>query len=89
VQGSGWSILAWDSIGQKLVIVQLYDQQSNIALGLVPIVVLDLWEHAYYLDYKNVRADYVTAWWNIVNWADAAARLARARTQTAGLIVAV
>jgi len=89
VQGSGWSILAWDSIGQKLVIVQLYDQQSNIALGLVPIVVLDLWEHAYYLDYKNVRADYVKAWWNIVNWADAAARLARARTQTAGLIVSV
>jgi Fe-Mn family superoxide dismutase len=87
VQGSGWAILAWDSIGQKLLIVQLYDQQGNIALGLVPLVVLDVWEHAYYLDYQNVRADYVTAWWNIVNWADADARLARARTQTAGLIV--
>ncbi|PJI93483.1 superoxide dismutase [Luteimicrobium subarcticum] len=87
VQGSGWSILAWDSIGQKLIIVQLYDQQGNIALGLVPIVVLDVWEHAYYLDYQNVRADYVTAWWNIVNWADAGARFDRARTQTAGLIV--
>lgn len=87
IQGSGWSILAWDSIGGKLVIVQLYDQQSNIALGLVPIVVLDMWEHAFYLDYVNVKADYVKAWWNIVNWADAAERFGRARTQTAGLIV--
>ena len=87
VQGSGWSILAWDSIGSRLVVVQLYDQQSNIALGLVPVVMLDVWEHAYYLDYLNVRADYIKAWWNIVNWADAAARFTRARTQTAGLIV--
>ena len=88
IQGSGWSILAWDSVGERLVNVQLYDQQGNIALGLVPIVLLDMWEHAFYLDYVNVKADYVTAWWNIVNWADAAARFERARTQTAGLIVA-
>jgi len=87
VQGSGWSILAWDSIGARLVVVQLYDQQSNIPMGLVPVVMLDVWEHAYYLDYLNVRADYIKAWWNIVNWADAAARFTRARTQTAGLIV--
>ena len=87
VQGSGWSILAWDSIGARLVVVQLYDQQSNIAMGLVPVVMLDVWEHAYYLDYLNVRADYIKAWWNIVNWADATARFTRARTQTAGLIV--
>jgi len=89
IQGSGWSILAWDSIGQKLVIVQLYDQQSNIALGLVPIVTLDMWEHAFYLDYVNVKADYIKAWWNIINWTDATDRFTRARTQTAGLIVAV
>ncbi len=87
VQGSGWAILAWDSIGQKLVIVQLYDQQGNITLGLTPIVLLDCWEHAYYLDYLNVRPDYINAWWNIVNWADAEERLQRAKTQTAGLIV--
>ena len=87
VQGSGWSILAWDSIGARLVVAQLYDQQSNIAMGLVPVVMLDVWEHAYYLDYLNVRADYIKAWWNIVNWADAAARFTRARSQTAGLIV--
>ncbi|MBN0039559.1 superoxide dismutase [Cellulosimicrobium cellulans] len=87
VQGSGWAILAWDSIGSKLVTVQLYDQQGNLTLGLTPIVLLDVWEHAYYLDYQNVRADYVTAWWNLVNWSDAEARLQRAKTQTAGLIV--
>jgi len=87
VQGSGWAILAWDSIGQRLVIVQLYDQQGNIPMGLTPIVLLDVWEHAYYLDYLNVRADYIKAWWNIVNWADAAARLDRAKKQTTGLIV--
>lgn len=87
IQGSGWSILGWDSVGQKLAIFQLYDQQSNYPLGLVPIVVLDMWEHAFYLDYVNVKADYVKAWWNIVSWTDAAERFARARTQTAGLIV--
>jgi Fe-Mn family superoxide dismutase len=87
VQGSGWAILAWDSIGQKLVIVQLYDQQGNITLGLTPIVLLDCWEHAYYLDYLNVRPDYIKAWWNLVNWSDAEQRLQRAKAQTAGLIV--
>ena len=87
VQGSGWAILAWDSIGQRLVIVQLFDQQGNLPIALTPIVMLDVWEHAYYLDYMNVRADYVTAWWNLVNWDDAAARLARAKSQTNGLLV--
>ena len=88
IQGSGWSILAWDSIGTKLIIVQLYDQQGNLPIGVTPILMLDMWEHAFYLDYVNVKADYVKAFWNIVNWTDVAARLTRARTQTAGLIVA-
>ena len=87
VQGSGWAILAWDTIGQQLVIVQLFDQQGNIPIGLIPIVLLDVWEHAYYLDYLNVRADYIKAWWNVVNWDDAAKRLARAKAAE-GLIVA-
>ena len=87
IQGSGWAILAWDSVGGKLVVFQLYDQQGNIPLGVVPLVLLDMWEHAFYLDYINVKADYVKAWWNIVNWADAAERFTRARTQTSGLII--
>ena len=86
IQGSGWSILAWDSLGEKLVIFQLYDQQANVPLGVVPIVLLDMWEHAFYLDYVNVKADYIKAWWNIVSWADAEQRFQRARTQTSGLI---
>jgi Fe-Mn family superoxide dismutase len=87
IQGSGWAILAWDSLGEKLVVFQLYDQQGNIPLGVVPIVLLDMWEHAFYLDYVNVKADYIKAWWNIVSWADATARFERARSQTSGLIL--
>jgi superoxide dismutase, Fe-Mn family len=88
IQGSGWAVLAWDSLGRQLHIVQLYDQQANVPIGLVPVVLLDMWEHAFYLQYKNVKPDYVKAWWNVVNWADAAARFDAARTKTAGLIVA-
>lgn len=78
IQGSGWAIVAWDVLSQKLVIVQLYDHQANIAPTLVPIAILDMWEHAFYLDYVNVKADYVKAWWTIVNWADAQERFAAA-----------
>ncbi|MCW4384395.1 superoxide dismutase [Salinibacterium sp. SYSU T00001] len=87
VQGSGWAVLAWDSIGQRLIIEQLFDQQSNAALGTVPLLMLDVWEHAYYIDYKNVRADYVKAFWNIVNWQNVQQRLDAARTSTSGLLV--
>jgi len=80
IQGSGWSILAWDSLGQRLVVVQLFDQQANVPISLQPIVTLDMWEHAFYLDYQNVKPDYVKAWWNIVNWADAQERFDRARS---------
>lgn len=87
VQGSGWAVLAWDSVGKKLIIQQLFDQQSNAALGTIPILMLDVWEHAYYLDYKNVRADYVKAFWNIVNWSNVQQRFAVARKNTSGLLV--
>ncbi|EWS80895.1 superoxide dismutase [Brachybacterium phenoliresistens] len=80
VQGSGWSVLGWDGLGQRPVIFQLYDQQGNIPAGITPLLQLDVWEHAYYLDYANVRADYVTAFWNVVNWADVARRLEAARS---------
>ncbi|WP_084103481.1 superoxide dismutase [Demequina sp. NBRC 110056] len=86
IMGSGWSILAWDTIGKKLVIVQLYDQQGNVPVGLIPLLMLDMWEHAFYLQYKNVKADYVKAWWNVVDWANVQARFATA-SATTGLIV--
>jgi Fe-Mn family superoxide dismutase len=84
--GSGWSILAWDTIGQKLIIVQLYDQQGNVPIGLIPLLMLDMWEHAFYLQYKNVKADYVKAWWSVVDWANVSARFAKA-SSTTGLLV--
>ncbi|MFE7407663.1 superoxide dismutase [Isoptericola sp. NPDC057559] len=87
IQGSGWAVLGWDSIGRRLAIFQLFDQQANVPVGITPLFMLDMWEHAFYLDYLNVKADYVKAVWNIANWQDVAARLQRARTQTAGLIV--
>jgi superoxide dismutase, Fe-Mn family len=87
IQGSGWAVLGWDSIGQRLAVFQLFDQQANVPVGITPLLMLDMWEHAFYLDYLNVKADYVKAFWNIANWRDVAARLDRARTQTTGLIV--
>ncbi|VXB11194.1 superoxide dismutase [Curtobacterium sp. 8I-2] len=81
IQGSGWSVLAWDTVGQKLATFQLFDQQGNIPFGLVPIFMLDMWEHAFYLDYLNVKADYVKAVWNIVDWENVAARFENAKSQ--------
>jgi len=86
VQGSGWSVLAYDVIGQRLSVFQLFDQQGNVPFGLVPLLMLDVWEHAYYLDYQNVRADYVKAFWNIVDWDNVGQRLAAATTKTQGLL---
>lgn len=88
VQGSGWAGLFWDSIGQNLIIQQFFDQQSQFAAGTVPLLLLDVWEHAYYLDYKNVRADYVNAFWSIANWADVQERFTKAQEKTSGLLIA-
>ena len=87
IQGSGWSILAWDVLGQRLIIEQLYDQQGNLVAASVPLLMLDMWEHAFYLDYQNVKADYVAAFWNIVSWQDVQARFEVARGQTKGLLL--
>lgn len=79
IQGSGWSILAWDALGQRLVLEQVYDHQGNLAPGTIPLLLLDMWEHAFYLQYRNVKPDYVDAWWNVANWADVARRFEHAR----------
>ena len=78
LQGSGWAVLAWDPVGSRLLIHQLYDQQAQLPAGQTPIVMLDMWEHAFYLQYRNVKPDYVQAWWNVVDWADAERRHAAA-----------
>ena len=65
--GSGWAWLCVDSAG-GLVVTSTPNQDNPISDGLIPVLGLDVWEHAYYLNYQNRRADYVTAWWNVVNW---------------------
>lgn len=64
--GSGWAWLVVDS--GKLSIVDTANQDSPLTEGKIPILLLDVWEHAYYLKYRNMRADYIKAWWNVVNW---------------------
>jgi superoxide dismutase, Fe-Mn family len=68
VQGNGWGVLAFDPVSHKLLILQARNHQLNVAWNAIPLLVIDMWEHAYYLKYRNVRADYVKAFWNIVNW---------------------
>jgi Fe-Mn family superoxide dismutase len=80
VQGSGWGALAWEPIGQRLIVEQVYDHQGNLGVGSGPILVIDAWEHAFYLQYKNVKADYVEAIWNIIDWTDVARRFERVRS---------
>ncbi|GAA1754553.1 superoxide dismutase [Kocuria aegyptia] len=80
IQGSGWAILAYEPVGGNLVIEQMYDQQNGVPVATIPLLQLDMWEHAFYLDYQNVKADYVKAFWNIVNWADVQERFEKART---------
>ncbi|MFT3861908.1 superoxide dismutase [Micropruina sp.] len=79
LQGSGWSVLVWDTLGKRLNINQLFDQQGNLPVGQLPVLQLDMWEHAFYLQYLNVKGDYVKAWWNVVNWADVTERFGTAR----------
>jgi Fe-Mn family superoxide dismutase len=79
IQGSGWGALAWEPLGKRLVVEQVYDHQGNIGNGTVPLLVLDMWEHAYYLQYQTSKGDWIKAFWQIVNWPDAARRLASVR----------
>jgi Fe-Mn family superoxide dismutase len=78
VQGSGWGALSWDPLGQRLYVEQVYDHTGNVGQSGVLLLVIDAWEHAYYLQYENRRADYVKAIWNIINWADVTSRFERA-----------
>ncbi|GAA1147945.1 superoxide dismutase [Nesterenkonia lutea] len=86
IQGSGWAILAYEPIGGNVVIEQFYDQQNGVPVGTIPLLMLDMWEHAFYLDYQNVKPDYVKAFWNIINWQDVAARLEAARSGASRLL---
>lgn len=79
VKGSGWGVLVYDPIGDRVHIKAMNDQDAYFPPGGLPILGLDVWEHAYYLKYQNNRAAYIDAWWNVVDWeaADALYRLRR------------
>lgn len=80
VQGSGWGALAWEPVGQRLIVEQIYDHQGNVGVGSVPLLVIDAWEHAYYLQHENRRPDYVAALWRVIDWAAVEARFERSRS---------
>lgn len=74
VEGSGWAVLGWSPEFGKLYIAAIENHQKQTVMGLEPILVCDVWEHAYYLRYQNRRADWVENWWNLVNWQDVSKR---------------
>lgn len=68
VEGSGWTALCWNPVFEKLEILQIEKHQNLTQWGAIPLLIVDVWEHAYYLKYQNKRAAFIEAWWNIINW---------------------
>ena len=79
IMGSGWAALVWEPLARKLMTGQIYDHQSNLSQGGVALMVIDAWEHAYYLQYRDQKAAFFDAVWNLWNWEDVNARLEAAR----------
>jgi len=75
VEGSGWAILGYNTAWGHLEILQCEKHQNLTQWGIIPILVCDVWEHAYYLKYQNLRADYVNAWYTLIDWAEVEKRL--------------
>lgn len=79
LQGSGWALASWEPVAGRIVVQQVYDHQGNHGQGTVPLLAIDGWEHAFYLQYENRKAEFFEAIWNVVNWADVTERFERAR----------
>lgn len=75
VEGSGWGIMIWQPSWGRLEILQAEKHQNLTQWGGIPILVCDVWEHAYYLDYQNQRRNYIESWWNLINWYEVERRL--------------
>jgi superoxide dismutase, Fe-Mn family len=75
LQGSGWVVLTFDATQEMLLVEQIHDHASRCTLGTMPLLVMDMWEHAYYLQYRNKKAQWIVTFWELVNWADVARRL--------------
>lgn len=77
--GSGWSWIVYNPTSGKLEAIKKPNQDSPLMDGLVPVLGVDVWEHAYYLKYQNLRASYIDAWWNVVNWKAVEAKFVAAK----------
>jgi len=81
VQGSGWGVLAYEPLSRRLVVLQAEKHQNLGVWGAVPLLVVDVWEHAYYLHYQNKRTNYIKAFFELIHWEDVDRRLAAAAAQ--------
>jgi Fe-Mn family superoxide dismutase len=86
IMGSGWAALVWEPMGGRLVTAQIYDHQGNVTQAGTPLLVLDAWEHAFYLQYQNRKTEFFEAVWNVWDWKDVAARFEAARKTDAVLV---
>jgi superoxide dismutase, Fe-Mn family len=86
IMGSGWGALIWEPLAGQLLTTQIYDHQSNLTQGGVPILVLDAWEHAFYLQYQNRKTEFFEAVWSVWNWKDVAERFAAVRALDVALV---
>jgi Fe-Mn family superoxide dismutase len=79
IQGSGWALASWEGVAGRILVQQVHDHQGEHGQGTIPLLAIDAWEHAYYLQYENRKAEFFDAFWNIVNWADVGRRHELAR----------
>jgi len=89
IMGSGWAALVWEPLAGRLLTTQIYDHQSNLAQGGIPLMVIDAWEHAFYLQYQNRKTEFFDAIWNCWNWKDVAERFEAAHQVNVELTGAV
>ena len=80
IQGSGWALASWEPSSSRIVVQQVYDHQGNHGQGTMPLLAIDAWEHAYYLQYESNKGSFFDALWSVVNWADVSQRLVAAKS---------
>ncbi len=88
IMGAGWGALVWEPIARRLVTTQIYDHQSNLSQCGVPIMVIDAWEHAYYLQYQDEKKKFFEAIWHVWDWSDISRRFDAARAADLGHVLA-
>ena len=79
IQGSGWALASWEPVAGRIVVQQVHDHQGQHGQGTIPLLAIDAWEHAFYLQYENRKTEFFDAIWNVVSWDDVARRLRDAR----------